>query len=227
MKKAAAGGDSSGEANNPIVESPWTIPKGFSLFSDIPALTLVISNIITLVLAIAEGWSLVTILFIYWSQSVIIGVFNFIKIISLKKFTTDGFKINGKHTVPSEATKWFIAFFFAVHYGIFHLVYFVFLIAFLFTGGFDLVAIFAMTAIFFANHLYSFVRNYSAEQKKERNISSVMMFPYARILPMHLTIIFGGIFMGISGGLTWIPLIIFMSLKTVSDVVMHLIEHRK
>ena len=40
-----------------------------------PLLSLLAANIITIILAILENWDLATILFIYWAQSVIIGIF--------------------------------------------------------------------------------------------------------------------------------------------------------
>ena len=47
------------------------------------------------------------------------------------------------------------------------------------------------------------------------------MFPYARIIPMHLTILLGSYFVGGAEG----TLIIFLALKTLADVLMHMIEH--
>lgn len=49
----------------------------------------------------------------------------------------------------------------------------------------------------------------------------MMFLPYLRIIPMHLKIIIGGTIS--SGG--WI-LIVFMSLKTGADYLMHIAEHR-
>lgn len=48
-----------------------------------------------------------------------------------------------------------------------------------------------------------------------------MFLPYARVIPMHLTIIFGFGF-----GSHSFALIIFLILKTVADWIMHEFEHR-
>jgi hypothetical protein len=48
-----------------------------------------------------------------------------------------------------------------------------------------------------------------------------MFFPYGRIIPMHFTIIFGGWFGAESTG----ALLIFLVLKTLADVIMHMAEH--
>ena len=47
-----------------------------------------------------------------------------------------------------------------------------------------------------------------------------MFWPYARILPIHLTIILGT---GVMDGSH--ALILFLGLKTAADLVMHAIEH--
>ena len=44
-----------------------------------------------------------------------------------------------------------------------------------------------------------------------------MFYPYARIIPMHLTIIFGSSFGG--------TLPLFLVLKTFADAIMHVVEH--
>ena len=47
-----------------------------NLFYDFSFWTLLFSNLITIFFATRDGWSLSTIMLIYWFQSVIIGLFN-------------------------------------------------------------------------------------------------------------------------------------------------------
>lgn len=47
-----------------------------------------------------------------------------------------------------------------------------------------------------------------------------MFTPYLRIVPMHLTIIFGGLFVHTGAGL-----LLFGTLKTAADVAIHVVEH--
>lgn len=49
-------------------------------------------------------------------------------------------------------------------------------------------------------------------------LGTLMFYPYLRIIPMHLTIIFGSM-MGEG------KVVLFMILKTVSDAAMHMVEH--
>ncbi|NIP29465.1 MAG: hypothetical protein GTN99_09095 [Candidatus Dadabacteria bacterium] len=57
--------------------------------------------------------------------------------------------------------------------------------------------------------------------KRTPNIGTMMFFPYARILPMHFTIIFGGSIAKASSK----SLVLFLVLKTLADLIMHMIEH--
>lgn len=195
---------------------------GKQFHTDRSALYLIISNLLTIVLAVYEKWDLSEIMWIYWGQSVIIGYFNYRRILDLRQFSTSGFSINNRPAKPTMQTQKSTARFFAVHYGFFHLIYMVFL--------FDqtksvtrssLVFIILCTVIFFFNHRYSYFHNRERDMHRTPNIGTVMFFPYLRIIPMHLTIIIGQDFAkGSSKGL-----ILFLGLKTLADLIMHMIEH--
>ncbi|MCC6639076.1 hypothetical protein IT409_00790 [Candidatus Falkowbacteria bacterium] len=201
----------------------FQMPKNKIWLYDPTLWTLIGSNAYTLVMAITQNWGLSMIMWTYWLQSVIIGVFNVARIVSLKEFSTDGVKMNGSPVENTPATKYAMAGFFAIHFGIFHFVYFIFLLAGvpdLFTdapqGGMNWWLLLSSTSLFLASHWYSFVYHKPTSTKKP-NIGHVMMFPYARIIPMHFTIIFGAF----AGWAT--PL--FLTLKTFADVVMHIVHH--
>lgn len=186
---------------------------------------LIFSNVITIFFALKENWSLLTLMWIYWSQSIIIGIFNFIRILKLKNFTTKNFRMNNKKIEATDNTKYSVAFFFLFHYGFFHFIYMIFLLtgSFIKFPGFSKTSVFFVLIsiiIFFSNHLFSFIHNYENDSKKKRNIGTVMFFPYARIVPMHLTLIFG-LFLTQSK----FALILFIILKTIADIIMHQVEH--
>ena len=185
---------------------------------------LILSNLVTALFAVLEEWDVSQVIFIYWGQSIIIGISNVKRILDLKGFTTKGFKINNKPVEPTRKTQIQTAVFFAVHFGFFHLVYMIFLII-------DGAPIASESALFFflclgafaLNHLFSYQHNKKKEMHRKPNIGTIMFLPYARILPMHSIILFGG-FLG--GGSTAI-LIFFLGLKTIADIVMHIWEHAK
>ena len=180
------------------------------------------SNLFTIVLALFQQWNVGELMWIYWGQSVVIGYFNFRRILDLKQFSTEGFKINNRAVEPTRKTQRQTAFFFAIHYGFFHFAYLVFLISETDSGsGLPWIGIAVCVLAFFLNHLFSY--RYDLERERDRipNIGSIMFFPYLRIIPMHLMIVAGSRFMGNST----LALLIFLLLKTAADVAMHVIEH--
>ena len=121
------------------------------------------------------------------------------------------------------------AIFFSVHYGIFHFVYLIFLYFFSTSeiSGFhfrqpDYVGIAFISALFFINHFYSFLKNYVVEKKYiGSSTNQIFLEPYKRIFPMHLIIIAAGFFSAIVPSAE-IPLIImFLLLKSLADLKSH------
>jgi hypothetical protein len=179
------------------------------------------ANLVALAVAYAMGMGLRNLMLIYWIQSVIIGLCTVVRIASLASFSTDSFKMNGRPVAASAATRRRVAFFFVIHYGIFHAVYLAF-VAFGSRGG-ELgspAGYVVCGLIFAANHGYSLLHNLRRDAQGRPNIGTLMFLPYARILPMHLTILAGGAFFGGT-----FAFFLFGLLKTLADVVMHAVEH--
>jgi hypothetical protein len=159
----------------------------YGLFSP-SALSLLAVNLGVIVFAVKDAWSLPTILASYLLQSVIIGIFQAIKMSELKVFSTDGLKINDRAVEPTPATQWTVVIFFLLHYGIFHAAYAGFILS---EGRPYWPDVLLSGAAFFANHLFSYVVNRNRAGKHIPNIGSMMFFPYIRILPMHVFIVLG------------------------------------
>ena len=196
---------------------------------------ILLGNLLAIGLAVTQDWDLRPMLAIYWAQSVIIGFFNFLRIIRLENFSTEGFTSNGKPVPETEKGKWSTAIFFAFHFGFFHLVYLVFLVGMAFDGGsgesgeaaswipgkVDLFWIGAAVLGFLASHWFSFRRNVAADLDGRPNLGTMMFLPYARIIPMHLAILLG---FGLASNM--LGVLLFSSLKTLADLLMHWVEHR-
>ena len=180
--------------------------------------SLVAANAIALGIAGYQDWSTASLMLVYWAQSVVIGAANVFRILALDRFSTENFRINNRAVDPTPATKRQVAAFFALHYGLFHVVYLVFLA----TDGAPLFMpwIWVCTAAFAANHLWSYRYNRDLDRQGTPNIGTLMFTPYLRIVPMHLTIIFGGLLVHTGAGL-----LLFGALKTAADVAMHIVEH--
>jgi hypothetical protein len=203
-------------------------------------LSLLTANLITIVLAVLENWDLATILFIYWAQSVIIGIFTFITLLTAdtSALAADMGKAQaaaGGSPVAGERYVWFykaiLAGFFALHYGLFHWGYYSFIVESGMFGPLDFASagIWASCGIFLANHLYSFLYHRNREPQGAMFFTRVFFEPYNRIIPMHMTIIFGSILvlaLGFFGIPAMLPvLVLFLLLKTRMDIVQHLRKH--
>ncbi|MHC4123126.1 MAG: DUF6498-containing protein [Planctomycetota bacterium] len=192
------------------------------LHSDKSLWALLISNALVIIWALIENWSVSVLMWIYWCQSVTIGFFWFLKILSLKDFSTKGMD------PPSPATtltKIQIAFFFLAHYGIFHVAYGGFLIDGNKPENFQTIICFGI--LFFAYQCFSFFYNKKWLTKGKPNIGSMMFFPYFRIIPMHLTIIIGGFLTQYQAPFSHrIMLLFFLILKIVADSASHAAERR-
>lgn len=162
---------------------------------------LLLVNAATLVVALLDRWDAVALMAAYCAQSVTIGVSNVFRILGLDRFSTEGLKVNNRPVDPTAATKRRIGGFFAVHYGVFHAGYFVFLLieakrAVIFDGWFRACAI-----AFALNHWWSYRYNHELDRQGLPNIGTLMFTPYLRIMPMHATIVLGALFIRTGAGL--------------------------
>jgi Family of unknown function (DUF6498) len=205
-----------------------------------PVWSLLSANLITIVLAIIGNWDAATTIFIFWAQSVIIGIFTIASIIgadtlAIKADMDARHRERGEDIVldPRRVKKhqYILAAMFFVHYGIFHLAYYDFIINNGILGPVDLAGpgIWFSCGIFFANHLYSFLFYRTRERRGEEYVNDTFIGPYFRIVPMHLIIFIGAIvilILEIVGITSTLPvLVIFLLLKTAADLAMHLWKH--
>lgn len=187
-------------------------PSGNSLWG------LVAGNVFAVVLALWQGGSLGFLLWPFWIQSVVIGWYNVRRMLALQRFAVDGFRINGQPAQETPQTRRSTALFFAVHYGLFHLAYLVFLLVMFVPAREEWVWIAVATAGFVLHHRFAFVRFCAADRDRRPNIGSMMFLPYVRVFPMHLAII-GGAAVLDSGATGW-AIVLFGALKTLADVLM-------
>jgi hypothetical protein len=157
------------------------------------------------------------IIVLFYIQSVLIGVFNFFDMLTIKQFAESDFKLN----TPSVATKAQSkngcgAWFFLLHYGFFHLVYLFFLVTLVNIKQLDFRFIEFSFFIILATCISGFVQNKIRNRNEDVNIVAMFFMPYARIIPMHLMILLPA-FLHISGAM------LFLVLKMLADVIMHVV----
>lgn len=152
-----------------------------------------------------------TLLWIYWCQSVLIGLFAFLEMITAPATAPNSLKMDGK-PMGNGCTAWF----FLGHYGFFHFVYLIFLAT---QNGFSRIDIaffkMAMLCIFLSQVVF-FVQHKMQYRHQPPQLGLLFVQPYFRIIPMHLTILLPS-FLG------WQPSLIFIVLRTFFDVIGYLV----
>lgn len=152
-----------------------------------------------------------SIIWLYWCQSVLIGVFNFFDMVTLKNADVRNMTINGKPATVKQA-KGCLPIFFLFHYGIFHIVYLVFLLVDFKLSDTNFTYLKWALGGVLLHQVIHFIQNKTTYSGESRNIGTMFFMPYLRIVPMHLTILLPK-FLG------WTPALTFLILKTVFDVV--------
>ena len=189
---------------------------------DRSASLLILSNLIVIVLAVVQRWQVIELLWVYWLQNIVIGFFNWRRMINLKEFSTANLKTNGLQAPPTRKTKRSMARFFLVHYGFFHAAYLFFLVQVIDDISSKVLLHWTIgLTIFFINHYFSYRYNRELDDACLPDIGNIMFLPYLRVIPMHLVLGFA-ISIGIRS--LW-SLLFFLLLKTIVDVLMHVIEH--
>ncbi len=135
---------------------------------NVPVISLLFANIITIVLAIVGNWDVAAVMFVYWAQSVIIGLFTVVSILGadssflaadLRKPVDE--QAGSKKITPIFASfyQFILAGFFTLHYGLFHWGYFIFIVDSGIFGNVNFAdtSLWLSCGFFFANHLYSHI----------------------------------------------------------------------
>ena len=189
-------------------------------------LALVASNLVPVAGVLFFGWKIFPLVFLYWSENVVIGVFNVLKMI---------FARAGRPGVH----KFFLIPFFCAHYGIFTFAHGVFVVMIFGregeTGpvppGLELFSHamrvnylgWAVLGIIVSRGV-SFVTNYIGRGEFRRvTVEQLMVAPYGRIVVLHLAILGGGfLIMALHSPLA--GLLLFIALKIALDLSAHLAE---
>jgi hypothetical protein len=211
--------------------------------TNIPLVALVAANLIPLWGVVFWKWDAFHVVLLYWSENIVVGFYNILKMACVKV----------SHPVE-HLGKLYLILFFTIHYGGFCAVhgsfvlvlfkedssfmnnttwpcFFVFLQMLLnllkhIYSMMPEAMLYAMGALF-ASHGISFVYNYLMKGEYAKvELNKLMGSPYARIVIMHLAVLFGA-FLTMALGSPVGILIILVGLKTSLDVIFHLRQHKK
>jgi hypothetical protein len=143
-----------------------------------------------------------TIIWLYWCQSVVLGIFTFIDMLT----------VHG----TSERAKGCFPWFFLVHYGGFHFVYMIFLFADFNVTDIDGSTFKWSLLALVMSYVFYFIQNKIRYRNVQRSMAWMFFTPYLRIIPMHLTIL-------LPKFLHWQPVLTFLVLKTIMDITGYLL----
>jgi Family of unknown function (DUF6498) len=219
-------------------------------------LALIATNFVPLFGVLFLSWDTFEIVGLYWIENVIIGAINVLKIATCSpnpaelEPTKFGLQDaaqrsrNGDRRAKAahHASKLFFVPFFTVHYGLFCFVHGVFVVTFFapesFTGG-PLSGLQTFLQMISERHLwwgvlalavshgYSYLVNYLGRGEFRRITAPVLMFqPYARVVVLHLAILFGAFVVVLLGSNAGVLVILIFG-KTVMDLMLHLAERNR
>ncbi len=153
-----------------------------------------------------------TIIWIYWMQSVLIGLFNFFDLMTIKNPDETSMEMNNQPVTKSNmgCAAWFFLF----HFGFFHFVYAIFLLVSNLNGANGKI-ILITAGIFMAESTIQLIRKKLTPETEKVNVGKMFLTPYLRILPMHMVILLPAV-------LGFNTSIIFLLLKMLADVWMYL-----
>lgn len=214
------------------------------------SLVLILANLIPVIGVLLYEWNVLSILLLYWTESVIIGVLNVARMaVSDSGNVLQGVLALADRPIPDEVRdnmpqiggsvlKYILIPFFVVHYGMFCYGHLMAVVGIFGDGGISLRASsslfeywqptfwIAVVAVF-ASHLYSFMANFIGEgEYKRANLMLLMHRPYGRIIAMHVAIVLGaGLVMWLGSPLPM--LLILILIKTSLDMRLHEKERGK
>lgn len=202
-------------------------------------IAIIAANLAPLVALFLFHWDVFSLLFLFWLENVIIGVFNVLKMllagVGAKDLPPFGW-------VFFTALKCFLIPFFCFHYGLFTFVHGMFIVGFFdkpVLHEFGVLNLQLITQIvrenhlewsfasLAAGHLISFVWDYlwSGEFRRS-NPMELMAQPYRRVVVMHLTVIAGG-FLTMALKQPEAALVFLVALKVTADLWGHQNVHEK
>lgn len=196
--------------------------------------SLLITNILIIIIAVIQKWEMTNLLLVYYFQCVFIVIFFFLRLLSLKEYKLIAAKLTGE---KAKSTKTVCLIVFAIIFlpGILSSIFFFGLM----TAGLmilqarntgqtistiDIMLICISLIVLFINHLYSY-KLQKNRIKKDVHIELFFVMPFLRGIPLFVfVIITANIIFNTLNIEPGINLLAFLIIKTILDIIMHLVE---
>jgi hypothetical protein len=188
---------------------------------------LILANLVPLGGVLFLGWTVSSVVLLYWWENVVIGWYTFLKIIVLT-ITKRENRVDNVVAIP----------FFFIHYGLFCLGHAMAVLAVfpnegIFLSRGDSISIFDWTLpgivlpvlALFVSHGISFVENYLGKKEYEEvGLGTLMGSPYPRILVLHIAVMAAAFVILLVG--SPVPLLVALVLMKIwMDIRLHNREH--
>ena len=189
-------------------------------------LVLGLANALPIAGVLLLGWKVFPLVLLYWLENVVVGGFNVGKLL-LAQPQEPAYSVGKLFLIP----------FFVFHFGMFTLVHGVFVFALF--GAKSLPRFDSLTELpaairayhlgwgvlaLVVSHGLSFYWNYFENGEYRRaSLPILMMQPYARLVVLHLAVLFGG-WIVLTLGSPLLALLVLVALKTAADVRAHQAE---
>ncbi len=183
---------------------PSNLNKPHSWF-DLSVASLIVSNVLVVILVITGHYDLRYLAFVYWLETVIINVILPIKVILLRKY-----------------------------YELLRIAFIMGIVNILFFGGFFIgffqdkellltFSIVVMIIVLWVNRVISFIYNWKRDKQFLETTEWPLRVTILRLFPLYGLCCF--IFFSSARVQTALSIIFFMLVKTVLDIILHVIEH--
>ncbi len=184
--------------------------------------TLILVNIIPLLGVVIFGWDIFTLVFAYWTENLVIGFYNVLK---MKKLTS---------SLAHPDIRFFV-----IHFGFFTIIHGL-LLVFIFnmdktTGQVFLeninwqaimLASLPLLAGSLVSHGISYYKNFLGKNEyQSKTLKQLLFAPYGRIISMHLVILVGGYLVKDQGHIIF--LVMLVMIKLITDFTTHYLLHIK
>jgi len=175
---------------------------------------LVAGNVLLAASVFLGDLGLAEVVWAFWAHSVVIGGYHYVRMMKLQDFSTEGMTFNDRPVPETPAGRRNSANFFLMHYGIFHAAYLGFLFEWGAPGPETWPWLTGGGLGFLAGEHAAYRRHVRTDATWRPNLGTMMMQPYLRIVPMHLTILGGRV----------ASALIFLPLKLAADVGSYLVD---
>lgn len=193
----------------------------------VTAVLLVVVNLLPVWAVVTERAGMGDVFLVYWLENVVVWACGIIRVA-----TAEGTGLPvGPRTAGGSMP---LAGFFALHYGIFTLVHGVFAIVMAALVGLvgGLGQVFLLAALIAGSHLFSLGVNwFGRDERVVVSPGAAMFAPYPRMVVLHVGIILGFMLIGgpdaTSHGAQVTAVAWLCGLKTLADLLFHLVEHAR